>query len=113
MGGACSILRSDEKLNFSRHTTIWESRRRWEDNIKVVSATEHHTMKTYGRREKLHTFLTSVVIEVTGEAYAPRLSYPFGKGPRYPLTGRLGGPQAGLDVVEKNSTLTQRQSSRH
>jgi hypothetical protein len=35
-----------------------------------------------------------IIIGVSGQHHAPAALYPLGKGPRYPLDRRLGGPQS-------------------
>jgi hypothetical protein len=42
---------------------------------------------------------------VSGQLHAPT-ALPRGKSPRYPLDRRLGGPQSGLDDLEKRKFLT-------
>jgi hypothetical protein len=39
-------------------------------------------------------------------SFTPRPLYRRGKGPRYPLDRRLGGPQSRLDAPEKRKFLT-------
>jgi hypothetical protein len=64
-------------------------------------------MKAYGGVDvQIHIFLTSVLVEVSGQLHAPAaLTPPRGKSVRYPLDSRLGGPTAGLDDMEKKKIL--------
>jgi hypothetical protein len=63
-------------------------------------------MKAYGGVDVyIHIFLTSAL--AGGEWSALRSDrFNPGKGPRYPLDRRLGGPRAGLHDVEKRNFLT-------
>jgi hypothetical protein len=51
-------------------------------------------MKAHGGVDvQIHIFLTSVLVEVTGQLHAPADFAP-GKDPRYPLDRRLSGPES-------------------
>jgi hypothetical protein len=71
---------------------------------KVVSV---HTMKAYGEggvKIQLHTFLSSVIY---GSGWSATRLYHFSPGERATgtLNRRLGGPQSGLDCVEKRRNV--------
>jgi hypothetical protein len=59
-------------------------------------------MKTYGGRDvQIHIFLTSALVGGQWSASCPGRFMLRERTPRYPLDRRLGGPQAGLDDIEK------------
>jgi hypothetical protein len=47
-----------------------------------------------GKRHSSYSFLTLALDGVSGQRRAPATLYPRGKGSRYPLDRRLGGPQS-------------------
>jgi hypothetical protein len=54
----------------------------------------YHAGDKEERRYSSYTFLTAALDGVSDQRHTPAALYPRGKGPRYPLDRRLGGPQS-------------------
>jgi hypothetical protein len=57
------------------------------------------------RRYSSYSCLTSALHGGEWSASRPGRALPRGKGPRYPLYRRLGGPQSGLDTEDRGKIL--------
>jgi hypothetical protein len=66
--------------------------------------TKHHTIKKYwGVEVQIHTFLTSALDGGEWPASCPGYFIAGARATQYSLEGRLGEPNAGLDMVAKRN----------